>query len=182
MAQGGIRSSLAFAEVTMTDHDEHSSLNFRSRHYWIARTAVVCPQCRGETCLVALMLPPGHEVLSIDEQDTSIRGDTWESVPRHAFLFYIEFLPDEVRRRIQVLAPMFRFATSPATEGSYWANHCARCGAFQEDHDLFCEPEGAFLPVSPAAAASIELLPAPEGLEVCAAGYAIDPQFVELEA
>jgi hypothetical protein len=172
----------------MNDHHEHSGINFRSPHYWIARTAGVCPQCHAETRLVALILPPGHEALSIDEEDTlidrdaSTRGDLWESVPRHAFVFYVEFLPDEVRRRLQVLAPMYRFAASPATQGSYWANHCARCGAFQEDQDLFCEPEGAFLPVSPAAASSIELLPVPEAFEVSAAGYAIDPQFVELEA
>jgi hypothetical protein len=171
----------------MNDHDELGGINFRSHHYWIARTASVCPQCLGETCLVALMLPPRHEALSIDEEDTSVaadasaRGDTWESVPRHAFVFYVESLPDAVRRRLQALAPMYRFAASPATQGSYWANHCARCGALQEDHDLFCEPEGAFLPVSPAAASSIELLPLAEALEVSAAGHAIDPQFFELE-
>jgi hypothetical protein len=63
-------------------------------------------------------------------------------------------------------------------QGSYWANHCERCGALQEDHELFCEPEGAFLPTSPAAAATIELLSVHECLEAGAAGYAIDPAFI----
>ncbi len=161
----------------MSEHDEASGINFRAGHYWIARTVGVCPQCHGQTDLVALVLPPGHEALSVDEET-----DTWESVPRHAFLFYVESVSDEVRDRLQTLAPPYRVAPSPATDERYWANHCACCGAFQEDHDLFCEPEGAFLPVSPAAASRIELLPVAQALEVSAAGCAIDPQFVELEA
>ena len=171
----------------MSNGDERGGVNFRAARYWIARTAGVCPRCHGDTPLVALMLPPGHEALSVDEEDTSpgvdvsSGSDTWESVPRPAFLFYVESLPDEARRHLQALAPKYRFAASPATRGAYWANHCARCDAFQEDQDLFCEPEGAFSPVSSAAASSIELLSMAEALEVFAAGYALDPQFVELE-
>ena len=171
----------------MNNDDERRGVNFRAAHYWIALSAGVCPRCHGDTPLVALMLPPGHEALSVDEEDAppgvdvSSESDIWESVPRHAFLFYVECLPDEARRHLQALAPKYRFAASPATRGAYWANHCARCDAFQEDQDLFCEPEGAFSPVSSAAASSIELLSMSEALEVFAAGYALDPQFVELE-
>jgi len=171
----------------MTGYDDYSGINFRAPTYYIARTAGVCPHCHSDTPLVALMLPPGHEALSVDEEDASpgvdvpSGSDIWESVPRHAFLFYVESLPDEARRHLQALAPNYRFAASPATRGDYWANHCARCDAFQEDQDLFCEPEGAFSPVSSAAASSIELLSMSEALEVFAAGYALDPQFVELE-
>lgn len=171
----------------MNNDDERRGVNFRAAHYWIALSAGVCPRCHGDTPLVALMLPPGHEALSVDEEDAppgvdvSSGSDIWESVPRHAFLFYVECLPDEARRHLQALAPKYRFAASPATRGAYWANHCARCDAFQEDQDLFCEPEGAFSPVSSAAASSIELLSMSEALEVFAAGYALDPQFVELE-
>ena len=172
----------------MTDIDADSGINFRSDGYWVARTVGMCLHCRGETRLVALMLPPGHESRSTSDEDvqagedSSMHDDSWERVPRHALLFYIEFLPDAVRQRLQVLAPTYRFANSPATQGSYWANHCEHCGGLQEDHELFCEPEGAFLPVSPAAAAAIELLPVPEALRVGAAGYAIDPAFIASEA
>jgi hypothetical protein len=172
------------------DIDADSGISVRSRSYAIARTTAVCPHCGAETRVVALMLPPQHDVLSINEEDeedgqggegASTRGDTWERTPRHAFLFYVESLPDGVRRRLQALAPTYRFALSPATQDFYWANHCARCGRLQEDHDLFCEPEGAFLPVSPPAASGIEFLPIPEPLEAAATGYAIDPQFIEFE-
>ena len=172
----------------MNDDDERKGVNFRAAHYWIARTAGLCPRCHGDTPLVALMLPPDHEALSVDEDDASpgvdvVSGsDIWESVPRHAFLFYVESLPGEARRHLQALAPKYRFAASPATRGAYWANHCARCDSFQEDQDLFCEPEGAFSPVSSSAASGIELLPVAEAIEASAAGYALDPQFVELEA
>jgi hypothetical protein len=171
----------------MNNDDEPRGVNFRAARYWIARTAGVCPRCHGDTPLVALMLPPGHEALSVDEEDAppgvdvSCGSGIWESVPRHAFLFYVECLPDEAGRHLQALAPKYRFAASPATRGAYWANHCARCDAFQEDQDLFCEPEGAFSPVSSAAASSIELLSMAEALEVFAAGCALDPQFVELQ-
>jgi len=170
----------------MNHEDGRTGVNFRASHYRIARTAGVCPRCHGNTPMVALMLPPGHEALSVDEGDASPGVDVssgsaiWESVPRHAFLFYVESLPDEATRHLQVLAPKYRFAASPATGGAYWANHCVRCDAFQEDQDLFCEPEGAFSPVSSAAASRIELLPVAEAIEVSAAGYALDPQFVGL--
>ncbi len=48
-----------------------------------------------------------------------------------------------------------------------------------DDHDLFCEPEGAFLPTSQAQAAAIQLVRIDEPLEAAAAGYACDPQFFE---
>jgi hypothetical protein len=151
--------------------DGDGGINVRARHYLIARTAADCPHCRATTGLVALMVPPLHEVLS----------DTWECASRHAFLFYVDYLPEEVVRCLQSIAPTYRWAVSPATQGPQWANHCERCGAFQEDHDLHCEPEGAFLPVSPAAAANIDFFAMPCAFEASAAGYAMDPPFVDVE-
>jgi hypothetical protein len=168
----------------MADLNADAGINFRCDGYLIARTVGMCLHCRGEICLVALMLPPGHESRSTSDEsgppgdDSSIQDDSWERTPRHALLFYIESLPEAVRRRLQALAPTYRLANSRVMQGSYWANHCERCGALQEDHELFCEPEGAFLPTSPAAAATIELLSVHECLEAGAAGYAIDPAFI----
>lgn len=162
------------------------STNVRCGRYLIARSTVICPHCRAETRVVALMLPPGHETRSMNDAGDPIAegpvhgGDAWDGAACHAFLFYIEFLPDAVQHRLQALAPMYRLA--PGAQGSYWANHCERCGGIQEDHDLFCEPEGAFLPISPAAASIIEFLPINMILEAAAAGYAVDPQFIEFRA
>ena len=136
---------------------------------------------------MALVLPPGHETRSMNDEgggtaadDPALCGDSWERATGHAFLFYIESLPDAVRHRMQALVPLYRFA--PASQGSYWANHCERCGGIHEDHDLFCEPEGAFLPISAAAASIIEFLPINEVLEAATAGYAPDPEFIEFRS
>jgi hypothetical protein len=171
----------------MNDSSPDNGINVRSDGYLIARVAAICPRCRDETRVVALVLPPGHETRSMNDEgdetaaeDSALCRDSWERAACHAFLFYIESLPDAVRQRMQALAPMYRLA--PAAQGSYWANHCERCGGIQEDHDLFCEPEGAFLPISPAAASIIEFLPINEFLEAAAAGYALDPEFIEFRA
>ena len=173
----------------MNDSSPDNGVNVRSDGYLIARVAAICPRCRHETRVVALVLPPGHETRSVNDEgdettaeDSALCRDSWEPATRHAFLFYIEFLPDAVRCRMQALAPMYRLAVSPAAQGSHWANHCERCGGIQEDHDLFCEPEGAFLPISPAAASIIEFSPIDEFLEAAAAGYAPDPELIEFRA
>lgn len=172
----------------MNDPAPDDGVNIRCNRYSIARSRASCPHCLAETRVAALMLPPGHETRSMSDErdpiaeDSARTGDSWDGAACHAFLFYIESLPDAVRRRMQALAPMYRFAASTATQGSYWANHCERCGGIQEDHDLFCEPEGAFLPISPAAASIIEFFPIGEMLEAAAAGYAMDPEFIEFRA
>jgi hypothetical protein len=43
---------------------------------------------------------------------------------------------------------------------------------------LFCEPHGAFVPLSSEDAAAIEVLPVAERLEAAAAGYTLDPEFM----
>jgi len=60
---------------------------------------------------------------------------------------------------------------------SYWANHCEQCGNLLGDHDLHCEPEGAFMPTSEAAAKAIQLLRFDAPFAAAAVGYACEPQF-----
>ncbi len=92
----------------------------------------------------------------------------------------MEGLPDEVRSRLNRLWPLFRFAHSAVTSSSYWANHCEHCGTLLGDHELHCEPDGAFMPSSETAAADIELLTIREPFEAVAAGYAVEPEFFGL--
>jgi hypothetical protein len=165
----------------MTDSASRASINVRSNSYWIARTMGECSCCHAETPLVALALPPQHESIELDwdiDKDELIRY-RWEAVEFSAFLFYVEYLPEEIRRRLQGAAAGYRFAFSERSQGSYWANHCANCGALVEDHDLFCEPDGAFLPTTAAGAAALTLERVDEALQVGAAGYACDPQFLD---
>ncbi len=92
-------------------------------------------------------------------------------------LFYVECLPDDVQDRLTRVSPFYRLGRSEATLNSYWANHCEHCGTLLGDHELHCEPDGAFMPSNEAAAANIQLQQIPEPFEAVAAGYAFEPEF-----
>ncbi len=183
--------------------------NVRSAIYLVARATAQCPNCGLCTRLLALALPRGHETLdpgsdgdvaddddgdfgpegdAAGERDKAARDDNvgvapgaWQLVDAGARLFYVVALPVDVRQRLQQLSPHFRLAHSEATQTSYWANHCEYCSALLEDHELHCEPEGAFTPCSEAAAAAIELLRISEPFQACASGYAVAPEFLDFQ-
>jgi hypothetical protein len=48
-----------------------------------------------------------------------------------------------------------------------------------DDHELFCEPEGAFLPTSESTAAAIHLVLVDEPFETSAAGYSYEPPLLD---
>jgi hypothetical protein len=148
--------------------------NVRSRTYYVAGTDVRCWRCSMSTRLLALAVPPRHETL---DGDAPLSPDAWQCANFTAFLFYVEHLPESVQSRLNQLSPHFRPEHSTVTLCSYWANHCEHCGALLEDHELHCEPDGAFLPMSEAAAACIELLQIHEPFNAAAAGYAFEPEF-----
>jgi hypothetical protein len=89
----------------------------------------------------------------------------------------VEYLPDGVLDQLKQISPSFRLAYSAATLNSYWANHCEHCGTLLDDHELHCEPEGAFMPASESAAAAIQLSSVEAPFEAAAAGYALAPEF-----
>jgi hypothetical protein len=163
----------------VSNPSSREDINVRSDAYFIARTVGTCECCRAPTLMLAVALPPGHETLALDAEaeNEATAEDTWETASCNAFLFYIELLPPAVQRRLQEISPFFRFARSGQMQGSHWANHCERCGSQLDDHDLFCEPEGAFLPTDPAAAEAVLLSLIEEPIEAAAAGYVCDPEF-----
>ncbi len=155
--------------------------NIRSNTYYIARTNLRCRHCGSSTRLVALAMPQDHETLDGDTQADAGCGDApsdaWQRASVNAILFYVERLPGDVQERLGRILPSFRLAPSAATLNFYWANHCEHCGTLLDDHELHCEPDGAFLPSSETAAASIELQRIEEPFEAVAAGYAVEPEF-----
>jgi hypothetical protein len=175
------------------DDNSHET-NIRSPRYYIARTVSTCRHCRSPTALVAIAVPPEHETLDVDD-DASDEG--WDDETRHrehpaaawsvadhnAFLFYVDSLPAAVQKRINLYQPAYRRidpddAAAPAAgggSGSYWANHCEKCACQLDDHELFCEPEGAFLPMTESTAAAIYLVLVDEPFETSAAGYSYEP-------
>ena len=155
-------------------------INVRSQTYYVARTAVPCSHCGLSTQLLALAMPHHHETLHVDiraDADDRPDLDTWQRADLSAFLFYVEYLPDEVQGRLSQLSQFFRKAYSAVTSSSYWANHCEHCRTLLADHELHCEPDGAFMPSTEVAAANIQLLQIHEPFEAVAAGYAFESEF-----
>jgi hypothetical protein len=147
--------------------------NVRSPAYYVASARVPCRFCRSSTLVLALALPPNHEVLEDDGETAA-----WQAVPANAFLFYVTALANSVEVQLsQLSAHCFYFAHSDTTQNSYWANHCEHCGQLLADHELHCEPEGPFSPTEEAEAARISLATINEAFEGAAAGYALDPEF-----
>jgi hypothetical protein len=154
--------------------------NVRSRGYFVLRTRGRCPRCGALTRLVALALPHEHEILADepDERGEQPVRELWQAALCSALLFYVGYLPRAAQRRMAEFSPHYRHAPSAATQESYWANHCEHCGSTLEDHDLYCEPDGAFLPLGGAAAADVELIWIGEPIEAQVGGYSCDPDFL----
>jgi hypothetical protein len=151
------------------------AVNVRSARYWVARALCSCIGCGKTTPVAALALPPAHETLVQGDEPV----DLWDLAALSAFLFEVSCLSVEAARRTAGLFKGYRPICDSSAGESRWANHCEHCGVTLEDRELFCEPEGAFFPTSPAAARSIELLEIAEPLEAFAGGYVCDPSFFE---
>ncbi|HWG71702.1 MAG TPA: hypothetical protein VN692_19980 [Steroidobacteraceae bacterium] len=149
--------------------------NVRAPGYFVLRADALCRHCGRSTALLALSVPPGHETLELPE-DAEGAG-MWQHADAHALLFFVQKLPDGVRRRLRELSQSFRPGHGAATLNSYWANHCEHCRAPIGDRELHCEPEGAFTPASEQAAAALRLVPIPESFEALTAGYSPEPEF-----
>ena len=158
--------------------------NVRSPTYYAARTAAPCPHCVKATRLLAMAMPVTHQTLDVDApgagEDTGdgLSSGTWQRADAVAFLFYVQQVSDGVQHRLHELSRHFRLARSEASQNTYWANHCEHCGTLLGDHELHCEPGGAFAPSSKVFAAKIELLHINAPFQATASGYALEPEFL----
>jgi hypothetical protein len=174
----------------------HPDANVRSPTFSVARSSALCRHCGESTDLIALVVPDSHEILEANEDENDSPDadagvdagagadardqpapDDWRRANANAVLFYVDYLPDGVRDRLQQILPCYRVGYSAVTQNSYWANHCGHCGALLDDHELHCEPEGAFMPSSEYAAAFIQMSNIQAPFEAAAAGYALAPEF-----
>jgi hypothetical protein len=158
-------------------------INIRSANFLIATRSTDCWNCGQPTLVIAVALPDGHQTQE-SEADTDggselAAEDSWQVAALSAFIFYVEYLPDAVGRLMERLSSSYKLSHSESMKIAYWANHCEHCESLQEDHELFCEPGGAFTPISETQAAAIELTPIQAPFEASAAGYAYQPEFFE---
>jgi hypothetical protein len=158
-----------------------NNINNRAPTYSIARALQRCVRCAELTPVLGLVLPPGHETLEADADadEETAAADVWEAAHTGAVLFFVGYLSEGVQNRLRQLSQHYRVDFSESPQDSYWMNHCSFCGMKQGDFELYCEPEGAFMPISAAAAARIQLHDVPEPFEAQAAGYAYAPEFFD---
>jgi hypothetical protein len=148
-----------------------ADVNVRSSMYYLAETVELCWKCGEPSRVFGIAVPAGYESAEYDDEGNK----TWESTGDMAFLSYIEYLPESVQTRIRVLTTHYWLDFSKTTNSSYWMNHCEPCGMKQGDHELFHEPHGAFLPMTPEDARAIKLHPVSERFEA-------DASYTESEA
>jgi hypothetical protein len=141
--------------------------NIRSSSYFIAETQAHCAQCGRHARVLAIALPPDHEML--------VDGE-WEQVDASAFIFYVGSLPEAVGALLFERCPEFQPTHADNPPESFWANHCPHCEAVFSDDQLHCEP-GGFMPTSVPEAQAISLSHIQHEFSALAAGYALEPQF-----
>jgi hypothetical protein len=140
--------------------------NVRASSYLIAETQVHCAQCSRACRVLALGLPPGHEILVDDE---------WQNVDANAFIFHVTALPESVSRLLLERSAAFHQTSSDDRSEVPWVNHCARCASVFSDDELHCEP-GGFMPNSIDEAQAISVSQVEQPFSAFAAGYALDPE------
>lgn len=72
----------------------------------------------------------------------------------------IREMPEAFELCVQAVRPEYRKVRCEFSEEKVYRNHCS-CGSAFEDFYLYCEPEGAFFPLSDAEAEAIEVMPLP---------------------
>lgn len=147
--------------------DPSPKINVRSPMYYLMRSRATCWYCGRSASVSALAVPPSHETWDLE----------WQHANAWACLFYVNQLPAGVQARLAGASRCFRLMGTEGTWNSYWANHCEHCGAWFTDHDLHCEPGGAFVPETRTAAALIKLELLDERFEAMAAGYSFESEF-----
>ncbi len=162
-------------------NSSHIDINRRAKRFFVAQTRGVCSDCNRSTPLVAVGLWPGHEALELDDDapDDAHAADSWEVAHHAAFLFHVAYLSSNARSRIMAICPAYGLDHDESGDELCWTNHCEHCAAPFDDQDLFCEPGGAFLPVSEADAGLIQIRNLDEAIAAAAAGDAPEPPFFD---
>jgi hypothetical protein len=165
----------------MPNFSAYLDVNIRADRYLIVSTVATCRYCGGTTPLVAVGLAPGHQTLDVDDDlpEDDVAVETWSVAGHAALLFHIAYLPYPVQRRLNAFTSAYRLDDSTYGGDFCWLNHCVHCDEAFHDHELFCEPGGAFLAMSEAEAGRLQISSVNQVFEACAAGYAYEPQFLQ---
>jgi hypothetical protein len=124
------------------DTEEDEEFTITADHAYVAAATVPCQSCH------ALI-----EVICVYCEDGDVMGEP-----------LTEFTVSGICEIDSALAsqlaawPTFREVVDHADDGSYFANHCPRCGTVQEDMYLHSEPEQPFFSIPRAGAVRLTKL------------------------
>ncbi|MGJ0629902.1 DUF5710 domain-containing protein [Xenorhabdus bovienii] len=131
--------------------------NVHAPFWYLAQTRTPCRHCHEQTTVTAFMLPAGHKMLEENEEDEEDGEIDYTEQENPAFVFYVVDIPTQVRNVLFSFNHALRKEVSQQIRRQHWINHCEKCGAQQNDADMFCEMGGAFFPSSKNKAAAIQL-------------------------
>jgi Domain of unknown function (DUF5710) len=157
---------------------EMPHINIRSSTYWIVTSNRKCWKCERATEVFAFALPEDHCQLEFADDAPADDTGQWEPCGMRALPLYIEHLTEAVQIRIREVTPHYRLDFSQTIGSSYWMNHCEFCEAKQGDHELFCEPGAALMPVTSMEMAKIRTALIPEPFAACAGEWFYEPEFL----
>lgn len=140
--------------------------NMRAPRYFLATSTRKCWRCAAITRVVAIVLPVGHEALSVEDDPAD---DYWQLAQEPTVLSYIGDFAAPVAARLRSLAPHYRIDSSQTH--FYWMNHCEHCAAKLGDFETVEEYDSAFSPITTEHAAAICLEEIVEPFSASCGGY-----------
>ena len=111
--------------------------NIRAPRWFLATSARECWRCGGRSCVFAIVLPPEHEALMVEDDPAD---DYWERGWSSTLLSYVVDVAEPVAARLRRVAPRYRVDYSQTTHSFYWMNHCEHCDAKLGDFETMEEP------------------------------------------
>lgn len=154
-------------------------INIRAARYFIAESAKACWKCGGSTRVYGFLLPAGHETVNDAGSDDDAVTVEWVAIDEPTIIHYVDCLPIAVQSRIATLTHHYRLDFSQTTQSSYWMNHCEHCGMKQGDFEMYCEPQGAFLPLYKYEAEQITVHLVHEPFEASCGGFSYGIEWFE---
>ena len=129
----------------MGDEDPEAEFALISDEAFVASAHVPCVACHRGTEVICIYCESGTDVEM---------GDTVQRVTVSNMSAMDDALAAQLGRW-----PSFRRELGADLDGGCFVNHCAHCGAVQEDYRLHSEPEDIFFDVSDAELGAVGLMP-----------------------
>lgn len=124
------------------------NINLRSRRFWRLQTEALCIPCGEMSKVIALVVPPGHEVLLEDEEDEKPAKD-WIVREHFSILETIHYLLPTAFDAIYKDSYWFYPKPMAVRKSILYLNFCQFCHSDFPEAELFGEPGSGFMAIDP---------------------------------